>query len=196
MLHLHASSSSSRPHTGQPQPQSAFSASPDKPQESDSTNNTNTKKPKTVDVLAFSTAQRSIAVELRFVVEVFVTGHITPVPLAPRCLPGTTNLRGQVITLIDVAALIDDKKQSCCLPGDSALLVQHGSMRGGLLLERVIDVYRLLLSSYENSPKNDLLFPGAFRCAAGPITLLDIGAALQNIRRQSHAAARRILEEE
>jgi hypothetical protein len=98
--------------------------------------------------------------------------------------------------LVDTGVLIDESR--CCrpLPGDNALLVEYSDLRAGLLIERIIDVYSFPLSGYRENPSSNPLLPGSFQSPAGQMALLDVGAALHEVRSKSHAAARRILDQE
>lgn len=149
-----------------------------------------------VDVLAFTIGAKRLGVELRFVREAFSTGHITPVPLAPPCVAGATNLRGQVVPLILLSSFIPNESVPPPLPGTDALLVEWSELKGGFLVDRIIEVYRLPLSGYREAPDETTLFPGSFKTPGGEITLLDVGGVLKEVRRQSSEAARALSTKE
>ena len=159
-------------------------------------NITGSVKTRQVDVLAFTLGAKRFGVELRFVREVFSTGYITPVPLAPPCVAGATNLRGQVVPLISLSSFIPGETVPAPLPGTDALLVEWSDLRGGLLVDRIIEVYRLPLSGYREAHNETTLFPGSFNTAGGEFTLLDVGGVLKKVRRQSNKAARALSSKE
>ncbi len=138
-----------------------------------------------VDILSFSAAGHTLGVELRFVREAFSTGYITPVPLAPECIAGTANLRGQVVTLVSISAFIPGAKTNPPLPGSDALLLEWSDLKAGFIVDRIIEVYRLPLSGYCGRKETNIIFPGAFDLQDGKIMLLDVGAALQEVKRRS-----------
>jgi purine-binding chemotaxis protein CheW len=79
--------------------------------------------------------QYALAVE--HVAEVVELEHVTPVPGAPASLPGVCNLRGEVVSVIDLAAVLG-------LPRDRRpermLVTTDGGRRAGLAIDEVLDV--------------------------------------------------------
>ena len=55
-----------------------------------------------LDVLAFLLAQEEYAVETRFIGEVYPLNELTPLPCTPRHILGIINIRGQILTIIDM----------------------------------------------------------------------------------------------
>lgn len=152
-------------------------------------------KPQEVDVLAFVAAGRRLAVELHTVEEVFSLGHLTEVPLAPDCVRGTTNLRGQLVVLVDLGSLLENQPKDRVLPGDSAVLIKRGHLRAGLLLERVIDVLSVPLARYEQEEDGGLV-AGQFKGMGGRLEILNVEAALEEVQRRSAVNASRLMAEE
>ena len=60
-----------------------------------------------VDVLVFHLGEEQYAIELRFLREVLPFPEITPVPCAAAYVAGITNVRGDVVTVLDLAALLN-----------------------------------------------------------------------------------------
>jgi chemotaxis signal transduction protein len=58
------------------------------------------------EVLRFQLAYRQYALEMKFVREVIITGEITPVPGTPDFISGICAVRGQIISLVDLRALL------------------------------------------------------------------------------------------
>lgn len=58
-------------------------------------------------VIGVRVSSRELGVPIRVVAEVTRTSEVTSVPLAPAHVIGLVNLRGQLITVIDVARLLD-----------------------------------------------------------------------------------------
>jgi purine-binding chemotaxis protein CheW len=99
------------------------------------------------------TAGQLFGLRLERVRDVFVPRGLSKVPLAPREVAGVLNLRGRIVTAIDL-------RQRLGLPprGDAATPVAVGiEERGelyGLIVDRVGDVLRLQRSTYEANPVN------------------------------------------
>lgn len=154
-----------------------------------------TQKSNEIDVLAFVAGGRRLAVELHSAEEVFTLGHITQVPLAPECVRGTTNLRGQLVVLVDLGSLLDNRSKERVLPGDSAVLVMRGHLRAGFLIDRIIDVLSVPMARYEPSHRTGPV-AGRFKGTAGSLDLVDVGAALEEVQRRSALNASKLMTEE
>jgi purine-binding chemotaxis protein CheW len=99
------------------------------------------------------TADQLFGLRLDRVRDVFVPRGLSKVPLAPREVAGVLNLRGRIVTAIDL-------RQRLGLPprGEGTIPVAVGiEERGelyGLIVDRVGDVLRLKPSTYEANPVN------------------------------------------
>jgi purine-binding chemotaxis protein CheW len=96
--------------------------------------------------------------------DVFVPARLTRVPLAPREVAGILNLRGRVVTAIDMRARLDLGTR----PPDQPMMAIGIELKGesyGLLVDSVGEVMRLQDSACEAKPAN--LEPTLARVAAG-----------------------------
>jgi purine-binding chemotaxis protein CheW len=96
--------------------------------------------------------------------DVFVPGRITRVPLAPSGVAGAVNLRGRVVTLIDLRKRLDLPPR----PAEAGGMVIGVDWNGdsyGLLVDSVGEVTQLPASSREDPPAN--LDPAWARAATG-----------------------------
>nr|WP_321353087.1 chemotaxis protein CheW [uncultured Methanoregula sp.] len=59
-----------------------------------------------LEVLKFRLAYREYAIEMNYIREVVLTGEITPVPGTPDYISGICVVRGEIISLVDLRALI------------------------------------------------------------------------------------------
>lgn len=71
------------------------------------------------------------------VLEVAELGHVTPVPGAPASVLGVRNLRGQLITVVDLATLLGLEGDG---PRERIVITQEGDRRAGLVVEAILDV--------------------------------------------------------
>jgi purine-binding chemotaxis protein CheW len=97
---------------------------------------------KRVEYLAFALAGDLYAVQISYIAEILKPPPITEVPRAPREIIGVMSVRGRLVTVIDlrrrfrlVESATDRKTR--------ILLVDTGGESMGLLVDEVLQVYRL-----------------------------------------------------
>jgi purine-binding chemotaxis protein CheW len=78
--------------------------------------------------------EESFAIDLGQVLEVFEPESITPVPGMPAALVGITNLRGTIIPLVDLRAVLG--VSASVLP-KYTVVVRHGTQQVGILVEGI-----------------------------------------------------------
>lgn len=88
--------------------------------------------------------QRLVAAPMAALLEVADLGEVTPVPLAPGWLLGITNLRGTVVPVVDLAALLG---WEAGVPGRRALVLRDGRFRLALPVHEVQSVRWLELAT-------------------------------------------------
>ncbi|MCS6319148.1 MAG: purine-binding chemotaxis protein CheW [Nitrospira sp.] len=81
------------------------------------------------------------AVDLRHVSEVFEVESVTVVPAAPSLLTGVTNLRGTVITLIDLRGSLGLSVTDTALP--FAVVIRQGGRQIGVLVDHVPEIHTI-----------------------------------------------------
>lgn len=79
------------------------------------------------------------AIDLRHVSEVFEVESVTAVPGMPGYLTGVTNLRGTVITLVDLRGSLGLPAGRAVLP--IAVVVRHGARQVGVLVDHVPEIH-------------------------------------------------------
>jgi chemotaxis signal transduction protein len=114
--------------------------------------------------------QYALAVE--HVAEVVELGTVTPVSGAPPSVLGLCNLRGEIVSVVDLASVLGLKRDE----DPTRLLVATDSgRRAGLAIAAVIDVGRLP----QASPEHGLGCVGATVVVDGALLgVLDVGALL------------------
>jgi purine-binding chemotaxis protein CheW len=90
-----------------------------------------------MDCLVVEIGARRIALRSVDVREVVALSTVTPVPLAPPMLAGLTQVRGQIVPLVDLAETARRPR-----PSDPLVLLELGSARAALLVDKVIGVLR------------------------------------------------------
>jgi len=96
--------------------------------------------------------------------DVFVPDRLTRVPLAPPEVAGILNLRGRVVTAIDMRARLDLGARPSVTPV-MAIGIEHKGESYGLLVDAVGEVMALRDSACEAKPAN--LDPRLSQVAAG-----------------------------
>jgi purine-binding chemotaxis protein CheW len=92
--------------------------------------------------LAFELAGATYALPLAHIREVDRMPSVTALPNAPAWLLGAANLRGEIISVVDLAAFLGLTKNPS--PRNSRLLAcRVGNMEAGLVIERIRDIREL-----------------------------------------------------
>ncbi len=108
----------------------------------------------TIGILEFIVAEERYAVKVSETNEIIRVSKIVPVPKAPPYLKGIINLRGEVISIVDVGLLIDRKRRE--ISGNARILIVNaGEETAGLLVGNVIGIRKIMLSTFE--PPSDLI---------------------------------------
>ncbi len=97
---------------------------------------------KRIEYLAFVLARDTYAVQIAYIAEILKPPPLTPVPRAPREIIGVMSVRGRLVTVIDLRRRFRLAEQ----PSDRKtriLLVDTGDEQIGLLVDEVLQVYRL-----------------------------------------------------
>src|ERR1700722_10833694 len=101
------------------------------------------------EFLAFSLAGELYAVKIAFIAEILKPPPITAVPRAPHNVIGVVSVRGRLVTIIDLRRRLKlpesptDRRTRILLTG-----LEHGESIG-LLVDEVMQVYRLAESEIE-----------------------------------------------
>jgi purine-binding chemotaxis protein CheW len=139
-----------------------------------------------VEILAVELCGERYAVETRHLRAVqWVTG-VTPVPCTPAFVVGIVSVRGEIVTLLDLAAMIGLGSAVEVAEGRARPVVLLGlpGMRAGLVVDEVLGVERLKLDALQPSltgrefargvgPRNTLLLDLEALFASGRFTVSD-----------------------
>jgi purine-binding chemotaxis protein CheW len=132
-------------------------------------------------LLLFRLADHIGGIELEIVREILPPPPATRLPGAPSYVRGLVNVRGTVITVIDLVARLYDRPSS---PDGPVMLIEHQNRVVGVAVDEVIEVRPLPPEGWQ-TPIGDLL-PGGIVYAMGEIDsrtvlLLDIPGLLTNV---------------
>lgn len=95
------------------------------------------------NVIVFALGGVRHAAELRWVREVVTLGFVTEIPTAPPGLAGAFNLRGNLVPVLDIAALTGGEPGPAPRQGDGALLVELDGVTAALRVDKVDEVATL-----------------------------------------------------
>jgi purine-binding chemotaxis protein CheW len=132
-------------------------------------------------LLLFRLADRIGGIELEIVREILPPPPATRLPGAPSYVRGLINVRGTVITVIDLVARLYDRPAR---PDGPVMLIEHQNRVIGVAVDEVIEVRPLPAEGWQ-TPIGDLL-PGGIVYAMGEIDsqtvlLLDIPGLLTKV---------------
>jgi len=98
--------------------------------------------------------------------DVFMPERLTRVPLAATEIAGLLNLRGRIVTVIDMRRRLDfEDRAADGKRGPLALGIEHKGESYGLLIDHIGEVLKLPAASREGNPVN--LDPRLARVSAG-----------------------------
>ncbi len=123
-----------------------------------------------------------LCVELDSVREFSALRNFTPVPCCPRHIAGNMNLRGNVLTLIDIRGLLN--AQAGKISETSKIIVADaGDFPAGIIVDEILDVINLRAEDIVAVPStmkaaNDKFVKGAVPFGGGLMALLDLKAIL------------------
>src|SRR5438105_7766687 len=106
-----------------------------------------------VEVVACRLGGERYAVETRYLRAVQWVTDVTPVPCTPSFVIGIVSVRGEIVTLLDLAAMIG-LNASVATEGDGSrptLLLGLPGMRAGLVVDEVLGVERMNLQTLQGS---------------------------------------------
>lgn len=121
-------------------------------------------------ICTFMVGELFLGLEIGHVREILRYQDMTPVPLAPMAVSGLLNLRGEVVTAIDLRRQLGmPATQPDAMP--DIVVVDVDPIRVGLLVDRIEDIVEVGDGRFEDPP--DTLDPAARRFIRGVYKLED-----------------------
>ena len=103
-----------------------------------------------VEVLEFLLAHEMYGVELKYVREVYPLKELTPIPEIPAFVLGIVNVRGEILSVIDIKKFFDLPEKG--LTDLNRVIILHSDdMEFGILADSIIGVRNILLSEIQTS---------------------------------------------
>ncbi len=106
---------------------------------------------KSIEVIIFLLAQETYGIESCYVREVHPIKDITPVPCTPLFVQGIINVRGRILSVINLKKFVDLPEKE--LTGlNRVIIVKGGEMEFGILADQVLGVSFLNLKDIQPLP--------------------------------------------
>jgi purine-binding chemotaxis protein CheW len=123
-----------------------------------------------------------LGIDIRCIRGINRVGTFTLVPEAPAMVAGVVNLRGDVVTVLDLRTILDMPSIEIT-PKTRLLIVQSEAESIGLLVDRVADVVTVATTDAESLPANlngnaSQYFTNVYRVGAELLVMLNVAAAL------------------
>ena len=104
-----------------------------------------------LDVLAFLLAQETYAIETVFIREVYPLTELTPLPCTPDYIFGIINIRGQILTIIDMKKFFDLPEKGITNL-NRVIVVQGETMELGILADEILGIRNISASGLHPPP--------------------------------------------
>ncbi len=131
------------------------------------------------DVLLFRLREESYAVDLALLRKVHLARGLTPVPCTPPHVAGILNVRGEVVTVLDLASALGLGDRLESTDSTRILLVELPEGRVGLLVDEVMGDRRVDLANLDVALSGKEYTRGV---AEGSVVLLDLARLLSGGR--------------
>lgn len=103
-----------------------------------------------IEVVEFLLAHERYAVESAYVREVYPLENLTPLPCTPAFVLGIVNLRGEIVSVIDLRKFFDLPQTG--LPDlNKVIVLESGNMVFGILADVILGVSRIALADIQVS---------------------------------------------
>ncbi len=137
------------------------------------------------EFLTINISEQKFGIPVLQIQDVLGPQVITPIPLAPRGVAGALNLRGRIVTTLNVREILNFKKNDSTNRSMS-VVVEHEQELYSLIIDSVGDVLALENSAYENNPPT--LDPvlkdvssGIYRLEKELLVILDVPKLLESV---------------
>jgi purine-binding chemotaxis protein CheW len=101
-----------------------------------------------LDVLEFLLTYEAYAIELRWVAETFPLKDLTPLPCTPPFVAGIINVRGRILSVIDIRKFFDLPEKGLTNL-NKVIIIHNGEMEFGILVDELLGTRSILLSEVQ-----------------------------------------------
>ena len=134
-----------------------------------------------LDFVTFYLGDLLLGINIHTVQEINRQLDLTIVPHAPDYVRGTVNLRGEVVTVIDLRVVLNSHRTEIA-DGSRNIVVNSGGEQIGLLVDRIADVVKTVAGDIEPAPINvsgidGRFFKGVYQMESELLVILDVEEA-------------------
>ena len=115
-------------------------------------------------IVGFQVGRETYGVPITSLHEIVRVPEITAVPDAPDYMEGVINLRGKIVSVIDLRKRLGEKKVTATRR-NRILVVEHNGRLSGLIVDSASEVLKIPLSDVDASPTS--LEQGTTQCVTG-----------------------------
>lgn len=101
-----------------------------------------------IEIVEFSLAHERYAVETRYVREVYPLENLTPLPCTPAYVLGIVNVRGEIISVIDLKKFFELPEKGLT-DLDKVIVLQFGDMLFGILADALAGVRHIPIADIQ-----------------------------------------------
>ncbi len=135
------------------------------------------------DFVTFTIGAQMFGIPVLRVQDILTPDQIAPVPLAPKEVVGSINLRGRIVTVVDVRTRLGMPPRETNGGGNMGVTVEQDNDLYTLLVDKIGDVIGLSKELYEKNPgtldpKWREFSNGVFRLEDSLMVVLDIDSLL------------------
>jgi len=103
---------------------------------------------KNIEILEFLLAHETYAIETHFIREVYPMTELTPLPCTPPFVSGLINIRGQILTVIDMKKFFDLPEKGITNL-NKVIVVRKNAMELGILADEIIGIRSIPVSELQ-----------------------------------------------
>ena len=103
-----------------------------------------------IDILQFTLSKEEYGLELNVIREVFPMKDLTPLPCTPGYIAGLFNVRGKIITILDIRELFDLKVTGLS-ERNNLILIEALGMEAGILTDAIAGISSIPVSEIQAS---------------------------------------------
>lgn len=134
---------------------------------------------------SFQIGDLLLGIDIHQVQEINRNLQLTPVPHAPEAVRGVINLRGEVVTVIDLRRVLGLAPAEVTRSTRN-VIVHHGDEQIGLLVDCVADVVTASADEIDPLPENlsgldHSFFEGVFKLEQGLLVILNVTHTLSTV---------------
>ena len=101
-----------------------------------------------LDVLEFLLTYEKYAIEMRWVAETYPLKDLTPLPCTPSFVAGIINVRGRILSVIDIRKFFDLPEKGLA-DLNKVIIVHNGEMEFGILADEILGTRTIPLSEVQ-----------------------------------------------